>query len=204
MAGSAVARSARSLLQAAPEDRVNKAGEYVVEAVDIIQNEFERESPFAARCIRAIVSGNPYAKSDPRALNVALALGYTLRIAAGRRGVPTPPPADLGAELLPRTSSGEIDWEALNANDEPAGERRGHVWERIEHQTTRDDIYGVDAPMWRFMVCAVTIQCDEVGKLARQMAPEHMEALVSLGYVLRMLDEAVGWDHTIPAKAEPA
>lgn len=203
MAGSPAARSAQALLKAAPDQRVDEAGKYFVEANDVL-DEVERVSPFANRIIGGIVSQKPYSKSDPEPLTYATMLGYCLRIAASRRGVPAPPAAELGADLMPRSPTGEVDYETLYADDESSQEIRNQVWRKVQHQMEQTDIYGVDFPMWKFIVAAVTITADGVGKVGRQLTLDNMLYLLSLGYVMAMLDEASGWDYTIPAPAEPA
>jgi hypothetical protein len=199
---SEAARSAQGLLQAAPEDRVNQAGAYFVEAYDI-GDEVQGVSPEANRIIGLLVTSvKPYSKSEPEPLNLAAFLGYCLRIGASRRGVPLPPADELGADLLPRSSSGRVDYETLHSEDQSWQDARGQVWDKVVALSKRTDIYGIDPPMWKFTVAAVTAGCDRSGKIARQVTLDDIGTLVSFGYVLAMLDEASGWDYSAPRDSQ--
>lgn len=138
MANSKVSRQAAKLLRHAPEDRVDQAGEYFVEAGNIFNDEVESLSAFAERCTGAIISSDPYAKSDGAAFGFAISMGYALRIGASRRGVAAPPPEELGADLMPRAASGQVDYFALNVDDEQTGELRGELWEGLQRQVARE------------------------------------------------------------------
>lgn len=52
--------------------------------------------------------------------------------------------------------------------------------------------------MLTFIVSLVTIHCDKHWDLGRRVTSEHMDALVRMGYAMRLLDEATGWDFTTP------
>lgn len=200
MAGSQAAKSAAKLLRAAPEDPVNRAGEYFVEAADIIE-ELKGESRPASVFVATQLAQNPFSRSEKSPMTLALFYGYALRIGASRRGVAPLSAEELGVDLMPRTEAGEINWAILGGGDERGHEALDGAFAKLFGLAKRNDVYGVDPPIWRFVVAAVTMGCDDAGKIHRSVSFDDMVSLVSTGYLVGMFDEVAGWDATAPGSA---
>jgi hypothetical protein len=204
VAGSPAAKSASKLIVAAPDASIEESGRYLMPALEIVE-ELESVSPEANRLIGNLVVGvEPFSRSKPGPLNMAGLTGYCLRAEASRRGVPLPPAEQLGADLVPRSASGQPDFDAFHADDQAMLDARIEVWDKMEALAGNPEAFGYEGPMWRFVAASVVNVADDQGKISRHVSFDDMIRLIGFGHAVGMLDEALGWDLTKPAEAQTA